>query len=77
MRVIWVGFTSKCSNAIFLGNSGSHAIFCWPAVRLPLPSQTPVVLQVWPLWQIFFPHKQGEFAGKTSPEEGHSSAEEI
>ena len=26
MRVIGVGFTSKCSNAIFLGNSGSHAI---------------------------------------------------
>ena len=26
MRVIGVGFTSKTSNAIFLGNSGSHAI---------------------------------------------------
>ena len=26
MRVIWVGFTSKCSKAIFLGNPGSHAI---------------------------------------------------
>ena len=26
MRVIGVCFTSKCSNAIFLGNSGSHAI---------------------------------------------------
>ena len=26
MRVIEVGFTSKCSNAILLGHSGSHAI---------------------------------------------------
>ena len=49
MRVIGVGFTSKCSNAIFLGNSGSHAILkvflaCSP-VRIP---------QCWHYQLLFF-----------------------